>query len=191
MLLSTGMTTASPFLSKGRGVIISYPTAATGLHLWLSLPCTPGLCLEAGTSHAKGCLSLHPSSGYAHSLIWLLHLGGAVWVMGSAPSFCRRGDTGSTPLTTVHLLLCPRAPVPSGLQPQQRSSFKVQNLSKLWIHAPDKATSPPTFPSPQVSIAVPALPPPSHSARWATRGAQPSPAVLQGLLSVARWHQYT
>lgn len=112
MLLSTGMTTASPFLSKGRGAIISYPTAATGLHLWLSLPCTPGLCLEAGTSHAKGCLSLHPSSGYAHSLIWLLHLGGAVWVMGSAPSFCRRGDTGSTPLTTVHLLLCPRAPAP-------------------------------------------------------------------------------
>lgn len=70
-LPSTGMTTTLPFPSKGRGATIPYPTAPKGLCLCLSLPCTPGLCLEAGTSPAKGCFSLPQSSGYAYTLIWL------------------------------------------------------------------------------------------------------------------------
>lgn len=77
-LPSPGMTTTFPFPSRGRGATIPHPTAAKGLHPQLSSPCTPGLCLEAGTLHAEGCFSLHHSSGQAHTLTWLLYLRGAV-----------------------------------------------------------------------------------------------------------------
>lgn len=76
----------------------------------------------------------------------------------------------NAPSTLSHST-CPSQGSPSGQHPQQRSSFKAQNLSKLWTHAPDNATSPPTFPSPHgkhccasaAPAAVPGGPPVKHN----------------------------